>query len=131
MKTGKKILALALVALMLTVAMNFTAFAATIDVDGAYENETYNAYKILEYTSNTTIDPPAFSYYLADTDYQGALGTALRKAGFKFTQSADGTQWFVNNSDQLTDGADLAEKLSASIDTWKGAALASASLHLS
>lgn len=35
----KKILALALVALMLTVAMNFTAFAATIDVDGAYENE--------------------------------------------------------------------------------------------
>ena len=64
MKTGKKILALVLVALMLTVAMNFTAFAATIDVDGAYENETYNAYKILEYTSNTTIDPPAFSYYL-------------------------------------------------------------------
>ena len=55
MKTGKKILALALVALMLTVAMNFTAFAATIDVDGAYKNETYNAYKILEYTSNTTI----------------------------------------------------------------------------
>ena len=126
MKTGKKILALALVALMLTVAMNFTAFAATIDVDGAYENETYNAYKILEYTSNTTIDPPAFSYYLADADYQGALGTALKDAGFKFTQSADGTQWFVNNSEQLTDGVAIAEALSTSIDTWKDAALASA-----
>ena len=126
MKTGKKILALALVALMLTVAMNFTAFAATIEVDGAYENETYNAYKILEYTSNTTIDPPAFSYYLTDAAYQGALGTALKAVGFKFTQSADGTQWFVNNSDQLTDGAAIAAALSASIDDWKDAALASA-----
>ena len=126
MKTGKKILALALVALMLTVAMNFTAFAATIDVDGAYENETYNAYKILEYTSNTTIDPPAFSYYLTDAAYQGALGTALKAVGFKFTQSADGTQWFVNNSDELTDGAAIAAALSASIDDWKDAALASA-----
>ena len=126
MKTGKKILALVLVALMLTVAMNFTAFAATIDVDGAYENETYNAYKILEYTSNTTIDPPAFSYYLTDAAYQGALGTALKAVGFKFTQSADGTQWFVNNSDELTDGAAIAAALSASIDDWKDAALASA-----
>ncbi len=126
MKTGKKILALALVALMLTVAMNFTAFAATIDVDGAYENETYNAYKILEYTSNTSVNPPAYSYYLADADYQGALGTALKAVGFKFTQSADGTQWFVNNSEQLTDGAAIAAALSASINTWKDAALASA-----
>ena len=126
MKTGKKILALALVALMLTVAMNFTAFAATIEVDGAYENETYNAYKILEYTSNTTIDPPAFSYYLTDAAYRGALGNALKAVGFKFTQSADGTQWFVNNSDQLTNGAAIAAALSASINTWKDAALASA-----
>ena len=126
MKTGKKILALALVALMLTVAMNFTAFAATIEVDGAYENETYNAYKILEYTSNTTIDPPAFSYYLTDADYQGALGIALKAAGFEFKKSSDGSQWFVSNSNQLTDGAAIAKKLYESIDTWKNAALASA-----
>ena len=122
MKTGKKILALALVALMLTVAMNFTAFAATIDVDGAYENETYNAYKILEYTSNND----SYSYFLSDAAYNSALGTALKDAGFKFTQSADGTQWFVNNSDELTDGAAIAAALSASIDDWKDAALASA-----
>lgn len=127
MKLGKKILSLALVALMLTLAMNFSAFAATIDVDGAYEGETYNAYKVLEYTSNTTTNPPSYSYYLSDAAYQGALGTALKNAGFAFTQSADGTQWFVNNSDQLTDGADIAKKLSDSIDTWKDAALASAS----
>ncbi|MBQ5687552.1 MAG: SpaH/EbpB family LPXTG-anchored major pilin [Ruminococcus sp.] len=126
MKTGKKILALALVALMLTVAMNFTAFAATINVDDAFEGETYSAYKILEYTSNTSVNPPAYSYYLADADYQGALGTALKAVGFKFTQSADGTQWFVNNSDQLTNGAAIAAALSASIDDWKDAALASA-----
>ena len=127
MKLAKRIISLALVALMLTVALNMTAFAATIDVDGAYEGETYNAYKLLEYTSNTSTNPASYSYYLSDADYQGALGTALKNAGFKFTQSADGTQWFVNNSDQLTDGAAIAEKLSASIDTWKGAALASAS----
>lgn len=127
MKLTKRIISLALVALMLMLAMNFTAFAATIDVSGAFEGETYSAYKLLEYTSNTTTNPPSYSYYLLDADYQGALGTALKNAGFKFTQSADGTQWFVNNSDQLTDGAAIAEKLSASIDTWKGAALASAS----
>jgi len=127
MKTGKKILALALVALMLTVAMNFTAFAATIDVDGAYENETYNAYKILEYTSDTSVNPPAYSYYLANADYQGALGTALKDVGFEFKKSSDGTQWFVSNSDELTDGAAIAAALSASINTWKDAALASAS----
>lgn len=127
MKTGKKILALALVALMLTVAMNFTAFAATIDVDGAYENETYNAYKILEYTSDTSVNPPAYSYYLANADYQGALGTALKNVGFEFKKSSDGTQWFVSNSDELTDGAAIAAALSASINTWKDAALASAS----
>ena len=125
MKTGKKILALALVALMLTVAMNFTAFAATINVDDAFEGETYSAYKILEYTSNTSVNPPAYSYYLADADYQGALGTALKAAGFEFKKSSDGTQWFVSNSNQLTDGAAIAAALSASIDTWKGAALAS------
>lgn len=127
MKLTKRIISLALVALMLMLAMNFTAFAATIDVSGAFEGETYSAYKILEYTSNKSVNRPAYSYYLTDADYQGALGTALNNAGFKFTQSADGTQWFVNNSDQLTDGAAIAEKLSASIDTWKGAALASAS----
>ena len=126
MKLTKRIISLALVALMLMLAMNFTAFAATIDVNGA-KGETYNAYKLLEYTSNTTTNPPSYSYYLLDADYQGALGTALKNAGFAFTKSADGTQWFVNNSDQLTNGADLAEKLSASIDTWKNAALASAS----
>jgi len=127
MKTGKKILALALVALMLMLAMNFTAFAATIDVSGAFEGETYSAYKILEYTSNKSVNPPAYSYYLTDADYQGDLGIALKAAGFEFKKSSDGSQWFVSNSDQLTDGAAIAEKLSASIDTWKGAALASAS----
>lgn len=123
MKLGKKILSLVLVALVLTVGMNFTAFAATIEVDGAYENETYNAYKLLDYTSNND----SYSYFLSDAAYNSELGTALKDAGFKFTQSADGTQWFVNNSDELTDGAAIADKLSKSIDTWKDAALATAS----
>ena len=102
-------------------ALAAPAFAASIKVEGAIKGETYDAYKILEYTS----DDDAYSYYLLDADYQGDLGTALKAAGFKFTQSADKTQWFVNNADELTDGAAIAKKLYESIDDWKGAALAS------
>ena len=126
MKLTKRIISLALVALMLMLAMNFTAFAATINVDDAFEGETYSAYKILEYTSNTSVNPPAYSYYLANAAYQGALGNALKAAGFEFKKSSDGSQWFVSNSNQLTDGAAIAKKLYESIDTWKNAALASA-----
>ena len=121
MKNMKKIVAL-LLATVMVMAMSMSVFAASIEVDGALEGETYNAYKILEYTSAGD----AYSYYLLDADYQGALGTALKAAGFEFTQSADKTQWFVNNADKLTDGAAIAKKLYESIDTWKAAALASA-----
>ncbi|MBQ8031190.1 MAG: SpaH/EbpB family LPXTG-anchored major pilin [Butyrivibrio sp.] len=125
MKTFKKLLALGL-ALVMTMAMTITVSAATIEVDGALEGETYTAYKLLEYTSDTTVDPAAYSYYLLDADYQGALGTALKGAGFEFTQSADKTQWFVSNADELTDGAAIAKTLYESIDDWKDAALATA-----
>ena len=125
MKKMSKIFAL-LVAIVMVVGMSVSAFAATIEVDGAYEDETYSAYKLLEYTSDTTVDPAAYSYYLLDADYQGALGTALKAAGFEFTQSADKTQWFVNNADELTDGAAIAKSLYESIDDWKSAALATA-----
>ena len=91
MNNVKKILALVLVAVMM-MALSVSAFAATIEVDGAFEDETYSAYKLLEYTSDTNVDPAAYSYYLLDADYQGALGTALKAAGFEFTQSADKTQ---------------------------------------
>lgn len=93
MKKMKKIFAL-LIAMVMVLGMSTSVFAATIDVDGAIDGETYNAYKILEYTS----DCDAYSYYLLDADYQGDLGTALKAAGFEFTQSADKTQWFVSNS---------------------------------
>ena len=125
MKNMKKIVAL-LLATVMVLAMSMSVFAASIDVDGALEGETYDAYKLLEYTSDTTVDPAAYSYYLLNADYQGALGTALKAAGFEFTQSADGTQWTVSNADELTDGAAIAEALYESIDDWKDAALASA-----
>ena len=125
MKKMKKFFAM-LIAMVMVFVMSMSAFAATIEVDGAFEDETYSAYKLLEYTSDTTVDPAAYSYYLLDADYQGALGTALKAAGFEFTQSADKTQWFVNNADELTDGAAIAKTLYESIDDWKDAALATA-----
>ena len=88
---------------------------------------SYPLSKILKiFKSNKSVNPPAYSYYLTNADYQGDLGTALKAAGFEFKKSSDGSQWFVSNSDQLTDGAAIAAALSASIDTWKDAALASA-----
>ena len=126
MKKFTKLLGIVLImALVMSMGIT-TAFAATIEVDGALKDETYSAYKLLEYTSDTAVDPAAYSYYLLDADYQGALGTALKAAGFEFTQSADKTQWFVNNADELTDGAAIAKTLYESIDDWKDAALATA-----
>ena len=118
----KKFLAI-LLTLTMIVGLSAVAFAATIEVEVAFTDETYDAYKLLEYTS----DGDAYSYYLLNAAYQGALGTALKAAGFEFTQSADKTQWFVNNADDLTDGAAIAKTLYESIDDWKDAALASAS----
>ena len=119
MKKMKKIFAL-LIAMVMVLGMSTSVFAATITVDGALEGETYDAYKLLEYTS----DGDAYSYYLLDADYQGALGTALKGAGFTFTQSADKTQWFVDNSEDLEGkGADIAKYLYENIAEWKAAAL--------
>ena len=61
MKKIKKIFTL-LIAMVMVLGMSTSVFAATIEVDGALEGETYNAYKILEYTSDTTVDPAAYSY---------------------------------------------------------------------
>lgn len=134
MKHLKHIL-VATLTMFVAFALAIPAFAADIIVENALKDESYTAYKILEYTSNKTtttdaetgetetVPATAYSYYLLDADYNGALGTALKAAGFKFTQSADKTQWFVNNADEL-DGPTIAATLYTSIDSWKDAALA-------
>ncbi len=134
MKLFKK-LTVVFAAMLMIVSLTAKVDAAEINVENAIPGETYDAYKILEYTSNKSVaideetgeedvvPATAYSYYLLDADYQGALGTALIAAGFEFTQSADKTQWFVNNADELTDGAAIAKTLYESIDDWKDAAL--------
>ena len=75
-----------------------TAFAATIDLQNVIDGETYTAYKILNYTDNgKTGDDRAVSYYLLADEYT-SIGSVLEAAGFAFTASADGTQYFVNNA---------------------------------
>jgi len=122
MKTTKKVLAL-IVVMMMVLGMT-SAFAATITVTGAYENETYDAYKILEYTSSGD----AYSYYLETSNENYAALKALLEGctpAFAFTVSADGTQAFVNNSDALKDkGAEIAAYLYENLDTLKTIALA-------
>ena len=70
------------------------AFAATITVQNVIDGETYDAYKILNYTNNNS----AYSYYLTTAQYNSGLGSLLEAAGFSFTQSSDGTQYYVDNA---------------------------------
>ena len=147
MKKMKKIFAL-LIAMVMVLGMSTSVFAATIVVetgttasDGTsskdvLSGETYNAYKILNYTSDTTKTPVAYSYYLTaaqyDADEDGkaktdGLGDILEKAGFEFTKSADGTQYVLTNADKITDAASVAEYLYTNKTKVAAKAIASAS----
>ena len=91
----KKIVAL-LLATVMVMAMSISVFAATIQVKDVIDGETYTAYKILNYTNSGE----AYSYYLSDTEYT-QIGSVLEGAGFKFTASSDGSQYFVNNAEKI------------------------------
>ena len=107
-------------ALMLMVSV---ASAATIEVKSVIDGETYTAYKILNYTDNgKTGTERAVSYYLTATEY-AAIGSVLETAGFHFTASSDGTQYFVDNAENF-DPAAAAESLGGQVATLDTAALA-------
>ncbi len=96
----KKILAI-LLATMMIVGLGITAWAATIDVQSVIDGEEYTAYKILNYRDNgKTGTARAVSYYLTATEY-ASIGSVLEAAGFAFTASSDGTEYFVNNAESI------------------------------
>ena len=106
MKHLKKLLAAALATFMALVVAS-PALAAEIEVKSVIDGEEYTAYKILNYTNSGD----AYSYYLTADEYT-AIGSALETAGFHFTASADGTQYFVDNAETL-DAAAAAESLAS------------------
>ena len=64
----KKLLALVLALAM--VMMVGAAFAATIEVQNVIDDETYTAYKILNYSDNgKTGEERSVSYYLTASEY--------------------------------------------------------------
>ena len=94
--------------IMLSLGMSVMSVnAASIDVQNVLDGETYTAYKILNYTTNS--DKTAYSYYLTAEQY-ASIGSALETAGFAFTQSSDGTRYTVNNAETV-DVAAAAESL--------------------
>lgn len=98
-----------LVALMIAMMMMFvvvSAFAANITVTDVKKGETYSAYKILNYRNSGD----AWSYYLSAEDY-AKIGKELEKVGFEFTAVADGSEYYVSNTEDFTDGAALADAL--------------------
>lgn len=103
MKNLKKFIKM-LTAVVMMMAMTVTTFAASITVENVLEGETYKAYKILEFTSDTTKTPAAYSYFLetSNTKTEG-LKTILEGAGFTFTESADGSQYILNETEMTAD----------------------------
>ena len=96
MKKLSKVLVLVLSAIMV-LAMSASVFAADITVTNVKKGETYTAYKILEYKSNS--GNTAYSYYLETSNSKSAaLKAILETAGFEFTTSADGTQYVLNET---------------------------------
>ena len=100
----KKLLALVLALAM--VMMAGAAFAADITVTDVKKGETYSAYKILNYRQSGD----AWSYYLTAEQYQ-AFGSVLEGVGFQFKAVADGSEYYVDNTESFTDGAALADAL--------------------
>lgn len=105
-KLMRKLLAV-VAALTMVLGMSIPTFAATINVTNVLDGETYTAYKILNYTKADT--GTATSYYLTSDEYN-QIGKTLETAGFHFTESADHSQYYVDNADTL-DVADAASKL--------------------
>ena len=122
MKKIRKLFAV-MIALIMVLGMSFSTLAAEITVENAVKGETYDAYKLLEYTSSGD----AYSYYLETSNSNYAALKALLEGcnpAFAFTESADGSQAFVNNSDELEDkGAEIAEYLYGELATLKTIAL--------
>ena len=113
MRKISKVLVLVLSAIMV-LAMSASVFAASITVQNVLDGETYTAYKILNYEDNgKTGNDRAVSYYLTTAEYR-QIGSVLEGAGFEFTASADGTQYYVNNADTI-DAAAAAEYLGAHV----------------
>ena len=104
----KKLIAWVLaLALVLAAA---AAYAAKIEVKNVLDGESYTAYKILNYTTDGT----AYSYFLTADEYDN-IGAALEAAGFTFTQSADGSEYVVNDAESIDPGA-AAEYLGAHLN---------------
>ena len=110
----KKIISLIL-ALVMVMGLAVSASAATIDVQNVIDDETYTAYKILNYTNAAD----AYSYYLTADEYT-AIGSILESAGFQFDASSDGTQYFVKNADTFDAAAAAVYLSTATLDDALG-----------
>ena len=111
MKKLSKVFVLVLSAIMV-LAMSASVFAADITVENVKAGETYKAYKIMEFTSDTTKNPPAYSYFINnDADGKGTtLKNLLTEAGFTFKTSADGTKYVLSTAPETADAITTALK---------------------
>lgn len=114
MKLMKKLMAV-FVAVLMVFSMAKRVDAAEIEVKSVIDGEEYTAYKILNYTNSGD----AYSYYLSADEYT-AIGSALETAGFHFTASADGTQYVVDNAENVNVAAAAESLASANLGNALG-----------
>ena len=106
-KLSKKLVAL-LLAVVMTIAMSATAFAAEITINDAVNGQTYSAYKLFDVT--TSGEGTNYSYSLSAGEAD--LRDLLEHAGLTFVLSADGSRYYVSSGlKDETDAANLAKYL--------------------
>lgn len=106
MKKTKKIFAL-LLALVMTLTMSASVFAATITINNPASNETYTAYKLFDVSNNGE----AYSYSTTKEALVNALSDEDANLGIEFTKAASEDVWYVGGleSSDTTAAAALAQ----------------------
>lgn len=108
-KLSKKLVAL-LLAVVMTIAMSATAFAADITINDAVNGQTYSAYKLFDVTTSGEGENANYSYSLSAEET--TLKGLLEDAGLRFVLSADGSRYYVSSGlEDETAAANLAEYL--------------------
>lgn len=108
-KLSKKLVAL-LLAVVMTIAMSATAFAADITINDAVDGQTYSAYKLFDVTTSGEGENANYSYSLSAEET--ILKGLLDEAGLEFVLSADGSRYYVSSGlEDETDAANLAKYL--------------------
>ena len=115
-KTAKRVLG-ALLGIVMALMVVTPAYAATININGAHENETYTAYKLFDVETAGEGESKAYAYYIEANEGNANLISVLNAEAspVELEMTADGSQYVIKSGlDNETDAAALAKYLNTS-----------------